>query len=196
MAILAAAIAACAAMMLVVLIVPVRVDLELDVGPEPAQRSFCVRVGWWFLSWHTTALRRRGPTPARRPRPRRRSRRGSGLGRAVAALGTRGFVRRVGRLVIEVLRALAPRTVNGVVMVGLDDPASTGAFFGAAHAALGLAHTARWNVRLEPAFEGPAFAGYVRLAWAVRPGAVLWPVGTFLVSPTTWRAAFAALRAK
>jgi uncharacterized spore protein YtfJ len=51
-----------------------------------------------------------------------------------------------------------------------------------------------WTLRLEPEFSGPAFAGHARVVWAVRPGAVLWPVGTFVLSPTTWRATIATLR--
>ena len=106
-----------------------------------------------------------------------------------AALRTRGFPSRLARLGIELLRVLAPRAVNGWMRFGFEDPVSTGVI-------LGIAQAAAWQVRLEPDFTGPALTGHAHIAWAVRPGAVLWPVGTFVASPTMWRAARAAARAK
>ncbi len=180
----------------IILVVPVRVDLELDVAAETSKSSVRMQARWLWFGWRNgkarrtrlqRTLRTRTRTqPARKVRPRR----------VLAALATRGFLRRVTRLAIELWRALAPRTVDGWVRLGFEDPVSTGVLYGAARALGRLGPTTAWNVRLEPEFAGPALAGHARFVWVVRPGAVLWPVGTFVASPITWRAAFAALRTK
>jgi len=188
-------LAACAA---TALAAPLRVDLELDVADEPFAQSVRVHARWLWLTWRSGQARRARPERPPRPRPRPRSRPAGRprRRRVLAALSTPGFLRRVGRLAVELWRTLAPRTVDGWVRFGLDDPASTGVLCGAVQGAGLLARGAAWNVRLEPDFAGPAFSGHARCAWEVRPGAVLWPVGTFVVSPATWRAAYAALRAR
>jgi hypothetical protein len=187
MTILVLVIAAGAA---ILLIVPVRVDLELDMAAEPSGRSVRAQVRWLFFAWRSGTPRRGRPERTRRTHYGRRLR----PRRVLAAIRTRGFLGRTRRLAGDLMRALAPRTVEGWVRFGLEDPASTGALFGAAHAAASVAQATGWTLRLDPEFSGPAFAGHARVVWAVRPGAVLWPVGTFVLSPITWRAALAALR--
>lgn len=182
-----------AAVAAIVLLVPVRIDLELDVS-APAKRRVRVEARWLFLAWRSGRRRRERPA-----RPARRRRAGFGKRRRrrfLAVLRTRGFAGRAGRLIVELLRLVVPRTASGWVRFGLEDPVTTGVLFGVAHAATGLASAAAWNFRLEPEFTGPALAGQARFAWAVRPGAVLWPLGTFVASPVAWRAAVAALRTK
>jgi hypothetical protein len=194
MTILVLAIAAGAA---IVLVVPVHVDIdvELDILAEPSTQSVHVRAHWLFFAWRSGQARRARPAPTPRRRSGARSAGSLRPRRVLAALRTRGFIGRLARLAVELWRALAPRTVDGWVRFGVEDPVSTGVLFGAAHAVVALAQVTAWHVRLEPEFAGPALAGHARLVWAVRPGAVLWPVGTFVASPITWRAAWAALRA-
>lgn len=179
----------------IVLVVPVRVSLDLGIAEEALNPSVHMQASWLFFSWRDGKARRARPERARRPRSRTQSSVKPGSRHVFAVLRTPGFLGRVGRLAFEVLRALTPRTVEGWVRFGFEDPVSTGVFVGAAHAALRLAQATAWKLRVEPEFAGPAFAGHVRFVWAVRPGAVLWPVGTFVASPVTWRAVFAALRA-
>jgi Protein of unknown function (DUF2953) len=189
-------LAAIAALAAVVLLVPVHIDVELDSAPDHPGGRVRVRARWLLFAWrrgHGPARRRR-PRPPRPPQPPRPDSGKRRWRRMLALVSTPGFPRRVGRLVMDLLRTLAPRDVDGWVRFGVDDPVTTGVLFGAAHAATGLARAAAWNLRLEPDFSGPAFAARARLAWAVRPGAVLWPVGTFAASPATWRALFRAWR--
>jgi hypothetical protein len=180
----------------IVLVAPVRADLELDIPAEPPRRWARMRVRWLVFIWRGGKARRARPERSPHPRSRTDSSGRRRWRRVLAVLRTPGFLGRTGRLAVELLRALAPRTAGGLVRFGLEDPVSTGVLFGAAHAAVGLAQTAGWELRLEPEFTGPAFAGQARFVWAVRPGVVLWPVVTFVASPITWRAACAALRAK
>ena len=192
MTILVVAIAAGAVL---VLVVPVRVDVELDMAGGQARPPIRTCIRWLCFAWRSENARRAGPERVRRARPRRRSARRLGPRSVAAALRTQGFVGRVRRLAVEVWRAVAPRNVDGWVRLGLDDPASTGMLYGAVCATGMLRQTAAWNLRLDPEFAGPVFAAHARFAWAVRPGAVLWPVGTFVASPVAWRAVFAAVRA-
>lgn len=184
-----------------VLTIPVRVDLELDTAAEPRGRAFRVDVRWLFLVWSNAKARvARSDAPPRPPRsarsrPRGRRALGDSTSRFLAALRTRGFVGRASRLGVQLLKALAPRRAEGWVRFGLEDPASTGVLFGVVQPLVVWAQARTWPFRLEPAFTGAAFAGHARFVWAVRPGALLWPVGAFMASPTTWRAAFAAWRA-
>lgn len=184
-----------AAAVTTVLFVPVRVELEWDRTPEALKPHIRVRTQWLFFVWRSGKPRRERPERAPR-RVRRRAAGPSRSRRVLAVLRTPGFLQRTGRLVVELLRPLAPRAVDGWVRFGFDDPMSTGVLFGAAHAAGGLARAAGWRVRLEPEFAGPMFAGHARVEWAVRPTAVLRPVGTFIVSAAAWRGAIAALRGR
>lgn len=178
----------------IALAAPLRVALELDAASEASTPSVRVHAHWLWFNWRSGPARRARserpprPPPRRAGKPRRR--------RMLAALRTRGFLARVGRLAIELWRTLAPRTVDGWVRFGFDDPVSTGVLCGAVQGAAAVRPASGWNLRLVPEFAGPALAGHARFTWAVRPGAVLWPVGTFVASPTTWRAAVAALRAE
>ncbi len=173
---------------------PVHVDLEMDMAVEPPTRQVRVRVRWLTFAWGGGEASRAPARSAPRRPGRRRAR--SDPRRALAAIRTRGFAGRLGRLACELLHALAPRTVDGWLKFGLEDPVTTGVIFGAAHGAVGVAGSAAWNLRLEPEFADAALAGHARVVWTVRPAAVLWPIGTFVMSPTTWRAALAAMRAR
>jgi hypothetical protein len=185
-----------AAAVAIVVFAPVRVELEWDRTPGTVRPHVWLRARWLFFVWRSGKPRRERPERAAPPHVRRRAAGPSRSRRVLAALRTPGFVRRIGRLAVELLRSLAPRAVEGWVRIGFDDPMFTGVLFGAAQAATGLARAIGWRVRLEPEFAGPMFAGHARIEWAVRPGALLWPVGTFMASPAAWRGAVAALRGR
>ena len=184
------------------LVVPVRVGVELHVGADETPRVEA-EARWLFLTWRpgtarqTRRARRRQPSAApplspAPPVPRRRRARRRQL---LAVIRTPGFPKRVGRLAADVLRTLRPRHVDARFTFGFDDPMATGIVFGASQAVSGLTGAFGWPIRLDPEFAGPALAGDARVAWAVRPAAMLWPVVTFVASPVTWRAAHAGWRA-
>jgi hypothetical protein len=102
MTILVLVIAAGAA---VVLIVPVRVDLELDMAAEPSRRSVRAQVRWLFFAWRSGTPGAAAPS---RPRPRSRTPYGRRLQprRVLAAIRTRASS--VERAVAgDLMRALA-----------------------------------------------------------------------------------------
>lgn len=185
-----AVLALLAASLVALLFVPVRARVEFDTS-APAKRLR------WRVRWLGFAFDNEAPRRPRRPRPRRerRARRGgAGGGRRVrAAIGTPGLVPRAGRLVGDLLAALSPRDVDAVIRVGLDDPASTGTFFGRL-AALAAVVPQGWRVRVEPDFEEPVLEGRGSAAWSVPPARIVWPLATALASPPVWRAAWSAWR--
>ena len=99
----------------IVLVVPVRIDLELDMAAEPSRQSVRVQVRWLFFAWRSGTPRR--ARPARAPRLRSRTHSGRRLRprRILAAIRTRGFLGRTGRLAGDLMRALAPPTMDGWV---------------------------------------------------------------------------------
>jgi hypothetical protein len=188
-----------AGLLLVVLLAPVRVDVDLDTT-RPAHRVR-VRVRWLVVSWRSDRPRKprreKPPEPPRAPkaltyRARRRVRR---LRSAWAALRSPGFVARSVRLVRDLLRVILPDELRLHVRAGLDDPASTGELYGAMCALTAWRQPGRWDVRFEPDFDGASLSGAGAGSWRVRPGALLWPVATFAAAPAVWRAAWAAWRA-
>ncbi|MEZ5284287.1 MAG: hypothetical protein R2712_05640 [Vicinamibacterales bacterium] len=115
------------ALVVVLMVSPVRLHVELDTGGE--------RIVRWRLHW--LVLRVSGPGSARsvtdtdRERRARRRRRealppGGGARRVRAALGTPGLLRRVRRLAADLGFVLLPDALQADLRVGLSDPAETG----------------------------------------------------------------------
>lgn len=184
-----------AAGLCVVLVAPVRISVDWHGWPESPQPHICVRVRWLAVTWRSGATRR-----VERTRKKRRRSRPDDVGpsgrrwRRMATVP--GLLPRVGRLVSDLVRVLAPRSADVRLRVGLDDPVSTGMWWGAAHAIVGGAQLGKWRLRLEPDFTGPVLAGEAHLEWSLRPGRVLWPVVTFMCAPVTWRAGLAVWRGR
>lgn len=131
-----------------------------------------------------------------RVRPRRRQRRGkpSRSARAARRLAllarTRGFPRRCGRLLRQLLRHTQIRELRLQGRIGLDDPADTGLLFAALAPALsGLGAFPAVAVNVEPDFERPGLAGQASGAVRLVPARVLWALVRFLLSPEALRAA-------
>jgi len=180
-------LAVIAAMVATILLVPVRIDLDVDT--RRASGRLRARVRWLFASWSITRPRRRVTTPKAKEQ-QRRSR--LGFRSMLAAIRTPGFPSRVVRTLAELARLLNPVAARGDIVFGLDDPASTGELLGSL-CALRLWPGVAWHdVRLGPHFSGPAFGAVGQAAWVVRPGYLLWPVLSFLGAPVVWRAARAA----
>lgn len=179
----------------VVLVAPVRISLDWDGWPDSPRPHVRVRVRWLVVTWRS-GQSRAGPRP---PKAKRRTRSAGAKPRRrrwrrVAAVP--GLIQRVGRLLVDLVRVLAPRAMDVRLRVGLDDPVSTAIWWGASHAIVGRAQAGEWRVRLEPEFAGPALAGEAHLEWLLRPGRVLWPVATFMCSPVVWRACLSAMRGR
>ena len=158
-------LAVCAA---IALAAPLRVDLELDAASETSMPSLRVHAHWLWFNWRSGQARR-----VRRERPPRPPPRQAGKpqrGHVLAALRTRGFLARVGRLAIELWRTLAPRTVDGWVRFGFDDPVSTGVLCGAVQGAAVVSSA----TALEPAAGAGVRGPGVRWSRAVHVGRAPW----------------------
>lgn len=191
--------------LLFALIVSVRLDLDVDVGGEQPTQSVAVRIRWWRFEWTpgrvgTPRSADEGPAtdcalpphPVATPPPAPRARRSRATARVRALLTTRGFLRRIARLVLDEAHALLPYRAVGAVRFGAEDPGSTGVLFGAVQAA--ARRTRTWQVRIEPDFTHAVVAAQGHLEWAVRPVAIVGPIVLFLLSPVTIRAVLAAWR--
>jgi hypothetical protein len=182
------------AVMAAVLFAPITIDVSVVKERESAA-SAAVRFRWLGLSFRgrgrgVRRKARRQPPPAR---PRRQSRYGWPSVRA--ALGSPGFLRRCVGLLVAVGRLAIPNRLRLRGRIGFEDPAETGMFLGWLYASSTTAWTRRdWIVRIEPEFSGPVLEGRADLRWSSNLGSVLWPLITFLVSPTVWRAGIRARR--
>ncbi|MGE3474068.1 MAG: hypothetical protein AB7O28_27255, partial [Vicinamibacterales bacterium] len=182
----------------VVLAVPVDVDVGLrgDASAGGRPLDVLVRVGWLRWTWRSdgprSRTRRRRAPRAGRPAatPRR-----SGWS-AVAAFRSPGFAAVVRRLTADLARVLRPREARGVVYVGLDDPADTGAVFGWLQAVAGPVRGHGGDLTIVPFFDGRRLAAEADLRWRIRPASVVGPIVAFGASPATWRAARAGWRAR
>ncbi|MEZ5290962.1 MAG: hypothetical protein R2745_07775 [Vicinamibacterales bacterium] len=183
----------------VALAVPVDVDLGLRAGVEADARPLDVRVrvGWLRWTWRSDAPRRSRPARPSAPRPPRRSveRRGRGLS-GVAMLRSPGFPAAARRLAADLARVIRPREASGVVYVGLDDPASTGAVYGWLQAVEWPVRGQGGDLRVVPLFDEARLAADADLHWRIRPASVVGPVVAFGVRPATWRAVRAGWRAR
>lgn len=198
------------AALVLVLTIPVDVSWTLT-----GQRGAFVaegRIGWLFGRW-STSLERASPRRPKRgertrrerrgrkrePQERDRRRRASGVRRAWAALMSPGLITRVIRFAGDVVRTLEIRTLRLDATVGLDDPADTGQLW----AVLGplpfvlpaLVPLRRAELHLEPAFHEETLVVDAAVDVRVVPAELLFRVGQLLFSPTTLRAAAAAVRA-
>ena len=172
-----------------VLLIPLHVQLDCDIQRDFPISRIEVRLRWWIFRWQNGTTARRPSSPAREGRRRRPLSFQAGSSRRLfTALRSPGFAARLCRLGVELLRLVAPRIARGRVRFGFDDPAATGIVFGVADGLIRCLRADQWRLELEPEFAGPAFAARVHAEWRVRPGAVLWPLGTFVTSPASWRA--------
>ena len=171
-----------------VLLIPLHVQLDCDIQPNPPISRIEVRLRWWIFRWQNGTTARRLSSPARQRRRRPLPFQTGSSRRLLTALRSPGFAARLCRLGVELLRLVAPGIARGRVRFGFDDPAATGIAFGVADGLIRCLRADQWRLELEPEFTGPTFAVRVHAQWRVRPGAVLWPLGTFVTSPASWRA--------
>lgn len=182
----------------VAMIVPVHVRLAVVVAPGRTRGR--ARIEWLGLRWRPT--RPQASRPPARASPARQAHvaaKKGRMGRRVrAVLSRRTFRQRAWRLVAALLAVSTPKRLWIRARVGLPDPASTGVLYGAVCAAGSPwpARPAAWRVAVVPDFLEPCLIGRGIMEGRAAPVQVLWPVMTFVLSPATWGALWAAYRAR
>lgn len=175
-----------AAVLAVVFFVPVGVEVSLTKSGENPAVGVGVRLQWLAFSW-LIGRSRRAPH-ARKPRDRRKTRRRPFNVRA--ALTSPGFLRRGLKFVADLGRRARPDEVRVRGRVGFEDPSETGMLVGAMYACYGMpSPSKRWNICVDPEFNGQVLEAHATLRWSRSLASVLWPVLTFIASPVVWRAA-------
>lgn len=112
-----------------------------------------------------------------------------GRDRMMSVLKSEGFMKRIVRLLKDLLRTVHVHRFGVHARFGLDDPADTGQLWGMAGplAAL-LSHSRSVHVHLEPEFTAETFdldsEGHIRMI----PIQIIFVILTFLISPATLRA--------
>lgn len=186
----------------VVALLAVPVDLHGWVEREQRWRG-AVSVRWLFgvvrvarqAPRSSSSPASKHPRKKGRPRARRRKRRWrrTTWRRVRAALRSPGFVRRVARLAVDTVTVVSVRSLRGWARVGLGDPADTGMLAGLfVPLSAALPGT---QLRFEPDFDGAVLRVRGRGAVRIMPLRLVRAVVAFLLSPPTWRAGWAALRA-
>lgn len=183
-----------AAGVLALLLLPVRIDLVVDLGPDVVTPPARAHIRWLWLSWWTGSTRPSPAAPARHDQPMG-PRRGGPIG-VWAALRTPGFVARCARLVRELGRPLWPRRAVIRARIGLGDPYETGMLAGVLAAGAGVPRPDALDLEITPDFSEAILAVRAQLSWSLRPVRVLWPIATFVLAPVVWRAGRAAWKTR
>ena len=172
--------------LLVILVLSVPVDLAFDLATDADGRRK-LRVVWLFGLVGRDLLRRkqkRPPKAKKGPPETGEKKKRPDLGFFLSVLRSRGLVDGVVRLVRRMLRSLRVRELDVSLRVGLPDPADTGMVYGVLWSALLLRSPSRAvRLRMEPAFEGPAFEVSLRGAVRVIPAQMAANAVRFVVSP-------------
>ena len=110
-------------------------------------------------------------------------------------LKSRGFVRGVLRLLRDLAGCVRFVSLHVAGRVGLDDPCDTGRLWGTICAATGFLHGAkRVRFQVEPDFNGAVLELDGRGEIRIIPVTLFLPAARFILSPATFRAAWAASR--
>jgi hypothetical protein len=188
------------ALLLVVLALLLAIPVSFIIH---AERTIALQTSWrvrWLFGLvearsgrHRSQPRespRRGATEPARPRS------GKGGKMVLAALGTRGVVPRLRRLLIDLLSQLHWENLYLHVEFGFDDPADTGRVYGLLSPLLVAMAGTGIEVRCEPDFGRTCLAGSVEAAFRLRPIAIIGIMMMFFCSPPILRAMHAVWRRK
>ncbi len=180
-----AALASLAALIVLLLCVPLDIRLNVDVPGKPM-----VRLAWLFGLVSKEITRRKKKPEEKRPAVRRKPRARKIRARAVFdILRTRGLLKQVSGLLKGILRCLKIKEFGANFRVGLDNPADTGllfAFVGPATVFLSSAFPC--EIRVQPSFDDEAvFEGYLHGTLRLRPIKVATPFLRFVFSLATIR---------
>jgi hypothetical protein len=115
---------------------------------------------------------------------------------ALAAMKTRGLVRRVAQFATTLRRQVKLERLHVDGAFGLGDPADTGLVYGLLSPLLWLADARGLDIRCSPLFLECDLRGVLGVTIHVRPLSVVSTMTAFLVSPPVVRAVGAAWRAR
>ena len=195
--ILLSIVAGLAVLLTLLLFVPI--DLRVMIQKEE-RTSVKLRVRWWLATFRQSLLPRapRAARPPRekKPRPPKRERGPVRWPRYIlAVIRTEGLIARGLKLTPRLVGEFRIRELSLDLRVGLDDPASTGEFFGGLSTVMVPIQTlSGWRVRVEPLFDGLALDGTLETEVRIVPGRILGTMLAFLFSAPALRAGGAVLR--
>ncbi|MBE9502794.1 MAG: DUF2953 domain-containing protein [Proteobacteria bacterium] len=107
---------------------------------------------------------------------------------------SKGFIRRLLKLVNDVIRTMHLRKLNIDARLGLGDPADTGRLWGVIGPVAGLmANCSKANVRIEPDFYDESFYLGGEGQMGLIPLQLIFTFITFLISPAMLRAVMAVI---
>ncbi len=177
-----------AAVLLVLLLIPVELEIALGSVLGAAGRA---RLSWGWGLFRVDLARekvvRRGPK--RQEHGGRQPQRNSGL-RGPSFRLIAGTIRPILTLLRRLLHATHPRDVRVQAQIGFDDPADTGMFWGLiAPAVAALGGSVGHAVEVEPVFAGADFKWSARGHFTVVPAQLLGVLLAFGLSPAVVRVA-------
>ena len=191
-------IASLVALVIFVLCVPVGLALRMDASGRP---RFSVRLAWFFglVSTELKEEKKKAKVEERKAEGKKEREHGKGNARLVfEALRTRGLLKRLFRLLRDILSRLKFKELGGDLRVGLDNPADTGLLFAfVTPTSLLLNSSSLYDIRVQPSFaEGAVFEGYLYGAVRVWPIQLIPPLTGFVFSLPVVRAVKAVVVTK
>jgi len=193
-----ATLASLAAVIILVLCIPLDAVLRIDVHGRPKSQ---VRLVWFFglVSKETTRGKKipeeeKGVAEDKqKPRKKRLKTR-----TIFQILRTKGMLKQLKRLLQDILKCFKIRDLRVNFRVGLDDPADTGLLFALISPATFFLGSSRVHeIRVEPSFEDAfVFEGYLSGALRLVPIQLAIPLLRFVFSSATIRATKTLVLAK
>jgi len=174
------ALAGLAAILTLILFVPLEMAVQLSVSGKPKLR---MKLVWLFGLVSKEVSRGEG-----KPREKKRAgKRMARLGDILSLLQTRDLLKQLKILLPSMLRSLKIRDLAADFRIGLGDPADTGLLFALiGPAALWLNSSFPLRIRAQPSFaDEPTFLGHSHGVVRVRPIRLVIPLLRFAFSPAT-----------
>ena len=176
-------------LIILVLCIPLDMAFHVEAYGKP---NFRVKLSWLFgLVSKELGKGKREPEEKRKVtkgKPKRRKR-GIRAKTVLQILRTKGLLRRLGRLLKDIVSRLTIRQFKVDFRIGLDDPADTGLLFAIiAPATFFLGSSWRHQINIEPSFEYEAvFEGYLYGSLRLQPIQLVPPCMRFVFSLSTIR---------
>lgn len=191
-------IAALLALIVGVLAVPVVVVIDIERG-ETSNAQW--QVSWFFGLLNIRSTKEQSAaSPAPEPVERRArvaaKRRKGGRRVGLAAWNTRGFVRRVAQLAMDLFRQAKFERLHVDATFGFENPADTGFVYGCLSPVLVLAGARGLDIRCAPTFLDFGVRGSLGATIHVRPLSIVGTMTAFLVSPPVVRTVWAVWRTR
>ncbi len=184
-----ATLASLAAVIILVLCIPLDAVLRIDVHGRPKSQ---VRLVWFFgLVSKETTRGKKVPEEEKgvaedKQKPRKRRIKARTI---FQILRTKGLLKQLKRLLQDILKCLKIRDLRVNFRVGLDDPADTGLLFALISPVTFFLGSSRiHDIRVQPSFEDEAvFKGYLSGAVRLLPIQLVIPFSRFVFSLVTIR---------